>query len=555
MGKPKGILRFAIMVNGPFLTKWQYNSIKLLEESGIAKVVLLVNNASVGKTDNSLKQKLANYLNKNLLYKLSSRFIYKVPELGIAGIESMFQNIPVLNCHTLKKGKFSEFFSEGDISEINKFKLDFIIRYGFGIIKGEILNTAKYGVWSYHHGDENVFRGGPAGFWEIYKNSNLNGVVLQKLNNLIDAGVIINRRSYLTVKHSYSENLNKLLANNSDMPLQVCRQILNGDLSLFQKAHSKTKAPINRLPNNWQMVWFYVLLLRNRIIFHLTRLFKQEDWNLGIIHQKEQKPGIPELKDVIWLTVRKKPKYAADGFCFNSQNTNYIVFEDYDFRVRKGKISMLKLDKQGDIEEQSTVLSKPFHLAYPFLLKYNNAIYMIPETAENNTVELYKWDAQNEAFEFERVLLNIGGVDSSLVNYQSRWWLFCGIKGDLPNEKLHIFYSDNMGGPYTPHLLNPVKVDPRGSRPAGQFIVEKEELFRPAQCSQKWYGEKINWFRIKNLTPVLFEEELVGEMTALPEWEYNKGVHTFSQTSSLMLIDAKKRKSGWHAFVAALKNS
>ena len=40
----------------------------------------------------------------------------------------------------------------------------FMLRVGFNIIRGEILNVPKYGVWSFHHDDEVKYRGGPAGY-------------------------------------------------------------------------------------------------------------------------------------------------------------------------------------------------------------------------------------------------------------------------------------------------------------------------------------------------------------------------------------------------------
>ena len=63
-----------------------------------------------------------------------------------------------------KKGKYAELFLEEDIEKIKSKNLDFIIRFGFGILKGEILNAARWGIWSFHHGDEQKFRGGPPGF-------------------------------------------------------------------------------------------------------------------------------------------------------------------------------------------------------------------------------------------------------------------------------------------------------------------------------------------------------------------------------------------------------
>ena len=47
--------------------------------------------------------------------------------------------------------------------------LDVAIRFGFNVIRGGILDVARYGVWSYHHGDHREYRGSPAFFWEMYE--------------------------------------------------------------------------------------------------------------------------------------------------------------------------------------------------------------------------------------------------------------------------------------------------------------------------------------------------------------------------------------------------
>jgi hypothetical protein len=548
-------LQFGIMTHGMVLSSWQYECIKLLNESGIAKVVLIINDASVNSSKPSISSKFGNYFNKHALYKLSSRFLFKVPSFEHITVTDVLKKIDVLNCTTTKKGKFSEYFAADDIEQIKSRKLDFILRFGFNIIRGDILEVAKYGVWSFHHGNELEFRGGPAGFWEIFRNSKINGVILQKLNNLIDAGVIINRRSYQTVLHSYSEHLNKLLAQSTDMPLQVCNQIISGDESSFQKEHSTSNAPMNRLPNNWTMIKFHFLLFRNRIMFHIARLFKQEHWDIGIVkNSDEQLPISADFKNVNWFNLRRGSKYAADSFCFESNNSNYIVFEDYDYKTKKGIISLAKLNEDNMPIEVKPVLEKSFHLAYPFVFKHNQNIYLIPETAENDTVELYKWDTENEKFDFQQILINIPGVDTSIVLYKGRWWIFCGLKDDLPNEKLHIYYSDELTGEYKAHKLNPVKVDPAGSRPGGQFIIKNDVLYRPAQHSVAWYGEKIDWFKVVNLTPTSFNEEFIGDVKPHNMWEHNEGLHTFSQTSKIMVIDAKKRSSSWHAFLSSLGN-
>ena len=43
--------------------------------------------------------------------------------------------------------------------------------------KLKILNLNKYGILSFHHGDNRQYRGGPAGFWEVYERNNSSGFI------------------------------------------------------------------------------------------------------------------------------------------------------------------------------------------------------------------------------------------------------------------------------------------------------------------------------------------------------------------------------------------
>ena len=59
-------------------------------------------------------------------------------------------------------------FSEQDINAVKALDLDLMIRCGDGILRGDILSSSRFGVLSFHHGDNRVNRGGPPAFWEVY---------------------------------------------------------------------------------------------------------------------------------------------------------------------------------------------------------------------------------------------------------------------------------------------------------------------------------------------------------------------------------------------------
>src|SRR5271157_4197896 len=142
-------LRFGIFCNSLLLKKWQLKAIEYLLESGEAELVLLVVNAATTKKESLLK-KISSWVGKHFVYKLYQKFLYHPDSIKEIDLSKKFLNIPCLECTVNIQGKYSEYFSAEDITAIRGYKLDFMLRFGFNIIRGEILDVPKYGVWSFH---------------------------------------------------------------------------------------------------------------------------------------------------------------------------------------------------------------------------------------------------------------------------------------------------------------------------------------------------------------------------------------------------------------------
>ena len=107
-------------------------------------------------------------------------------------VHSLLAGARVIDVVPLRNGVVHR-FNEADIAAVKRDSLDVIVRFGFNSLSGEILSAARYGVWSYHHGDNNKYRGGPAGFWEMYERNPLTAAILQILSDDIDGGQVIYR--------------------------------------------------------------------------------------------------------------------------------------------------------------------------------------------------------------------------------------------------------------------------------------------------------------------------------------------------------------------------
>ena len=263
-------LRFGIMSFGTKFALWQAECIrKLLAAGGVQPSLLIVDRRSNAvTTPNPLRARVGNLLRADKkLWVLYERLRVERRTKAIQQVDLTddLKSVPQLHCEVIRKGKFSEYFKAEDIAAIRACDLDFIVRFAFGIIRGEILEAARYGVWSFHHGDEERYRGGPYAFWEIYQGDPRTGVVLQRLTDRLDGGIILKKQLFETVNYSYPANRDRVLLSATQWPAEVCRDLQRGEAAYFDSAPSKTSAPVTVAPTDRQMIVFSVRILANAL--------------------------------------------------------------------------------------------------------------------------------------------------------------------------------------------------------------------------------------------------------------------------------------------------
>lgn len=541
-------LRMAVMCSGYAFEAWQAQCLRQVLELDFVEPVLLVRDARTYSRPSFL-EKVISYPYRSFLYRFHKRFFLKAESMKIVDMEPELAHVPVLDCVPVIKGKFSEHFTREDIERIKGYQPDFILRFGFNIIRGEILECATYGVWSYHHSDEQKYRGGPAGWWEIWKNDDVTGAILQRLNHRLDAGIILKKGWFRTIKKSYSANVDQLLFDSSEWVKQVCIDIRNGNVGYFNSAPIVTSAPIYKYPLNWQFVTGCLKKLGHALAFHWEELFRAEQWNIAVVRQPigtVALGGITTAAD--WLPPYTGEGYHADPFGYDDGEKRVILFECYDYKLRRAVVAPEGLGNAGP------AIKEGYHLSYPFTIHHAGEIYCIPETFENRTVNLYKLNRKSNQWEFQKYLLqDRDAIDSTLIFHNKKWWLFCTLQEQGANTKLFIYHSDDFDGPYIPHLNNPVKTDIRSARPAGTPFTLNEKLYRPSQDCSSTYGARVVINEIIKLDEISFEEKAINTIAPLSSWEFNKGLHTISAFGNVTLIDGKKYMFSWSNFRNVLR--
>jgi hypothetical protein len=537
-GNSKPKLRFGIMCNGYAFQQWQADCIQQLMAAENIEPVLLIRDDTPSVKPTFLK-KLARYPYSLFFYRVYNRFFFKPNVRRVVDLENELKNLPIVSCAPTKKGH-SEYFSTEEITQIKEHQLDFILRFAFNIIRGEILESAIHGVWSFHNDDEQLYRGGPAGFWEIYRNDPVNGAILQRLTNKLDAGIILKKGYLPTIKHSYKAHFDQLLDEAKNWPLLVCNDIQNSLADYFKGPASTTNARIYLKPRNLAMTAFWFKMIRNKLRFHYQELFKAEDWNVGVIERpiSDFLEQDAQQFQIDWFPKKGKRTYFADPFAVETAEGIDVLFEEYDYKNALGKISVKKYEKTES--NHSVAYEIDSHLSYPYIVKNQNITYCIPENALSDKISIHKYSHTNQKLENEHVILDkIAGVDPTIFQHENRWWLFITKKAKS-NTHLYVYYSDQLDGSYLPHLMNPVKMDIRNTRPAGTPFTHNNALYRPAQDCSTTYGARIIINKITHLSPSEFKEEEVKSIEPYTNSRYKKGIHTIAAAGNYTVIDGKR---------------
>jgi len=271
-----------------------------------------------------------------------------------------------------------------------------------------------------------------------------------------------------------------------------------------------------------------------------NNLFRIEEWNIGVIYDPISvflEPGV--TSKIHWFPPPERGKLFADPFVVTKDKRAYILCEEFDYRSGKGRIVSFDLSK--GIPRPEVALELPVHASYPYLLEYDGEIYCVPETSQAREIGLYRaQDFPNKWTKAGTLLSDFAGVDPTVFQYEGRWWLACANRDDGQWEKLFLWHSEDLSGPWISHRMSPVKTDIHSSRPAGTPFMHKGSLYRPAQDCSRTYGGRIKLNRIVVLTPTQFKEQEVLTIEPQGTEPYPEGMHTISSAGGIVAIDGKR---------------
>jgi hypothetical protein len=445
---------------------------------------------------------------------------------------------------------------EGAASAWRERILDLGLDVAFAL--GEVDDTAleglaRCGVWRYCFGEDQDIREPFAGVREVTSGAPVmaSGIRIHRGAGLSD------RLAYQswsrTFPFSFARSREGLLPKTAEFITRTLRDLhASGPTWLEQSTTPARDVPEQGFPGSVSLIRDLSrvgLRVAQRTLEKSTTVGQ---WMLAYRFGEGLDSRLPGNDDPLHGYVRLQPprdRFWADPFAITRNGRHWIFFEELPFAAGRAHISAVEVKADGSTSAPMRVLERDYHLSYPFLIEDEGELYMIPETAHNHTVEIYRCIDFPGEWKLERVMMkDVWCADATIHRARDRYWMFAtlGAEGGEVNEELHVFSAERLLGDWKPHRRNPVKSDVRNARPAGKLFTAGGQLYRPAQICAPIYGSGIAINRVTRLDDFEYTEQ--EERRILPAGRGGLlGIHTINRAGALSVTDAFLRRSRFRA--------
>lgn len=244
--------------------------------------------------------------------------------------------------------------------------------------------------------------------------------------------------------------------------------------------------------------------------------------------------------------------YYADPFITQRDGRLWLFLEEFVYPRDRGFLTVVGLDDRLNVTSTEPIEFLPgyaaldCHASFPCIFELDGESYMIPETYQRGSIDLYVCDAWPSRWRLRRRLrFGVDAADSMVIREGGLWYLITSVQGSAPNRHLEIHYTDDLlSGHFTPHPINEQNVYGSNANGTGRnagYIGRQPDgtLIRLMQDSPNHYGEGVRPMRITALTPTEFREEPATSIDFLPGIIPGFSTHHATRTGDILAFDTR----------------
>ena len=249
---------------------------------------------------------------------------------------------------------------------------------------------------------------------------------------------------------------------------------------------------------------------------------------------------------------RSEGYWYADPLTFKYDDEWYLFTEAYDQEKCIGRIAVSLIGRNGSVSTPKVIISEDYHMSFPFVFDWRGGIYMIPETSDNNTINLYRcvhfpfdWKLEAQFHTSKPV------VDTIVVEKNDEKLKLLGsvINEENPFYVSYQRYSIEIDGDMFSFKegICPINWNLKDRNAGKPFPLGEICVIPTQESSQTDYGKQINFRKLgddlipEDTTIVTLHTGNVHFGSSIKE-ENVIGVHTYSQTDDFELVDLRYYK-------------
>lgn len=547
-------VKIVLLIDDFLMPAWQVRIIETISRMDHVEVGLVVKKrrqAELGRGTANVNR--PNYPVDKFLFdtwKKVDRCIFRIEADALRLIDAshLVDNVHVIEMHP-SADQNGKWLNERDIDEIDAYQPTLFIQLGCPEVVAEILEIAPCGVWKLRLGDYRLYGLDNEGIWEVLFNQRTTKTSLSMCvaRDNSPTQIEIYESWSGTYPFSFYRNINHCYWKGARFFPRMLRRLTHSGESAFLSEFTPERIKKELLgdgltenPRQVPSIRPLATLLWKLTAAALSRILYREQWIL--LYCNAAAKMLPDPAQGFKRLVPPKDRFWADPCAIQYCGRTAVFIEEWEYKKTMAHISAIEFDSIGNpILPPVKVLEKPYHLSYPFVFEDGGELYMIPETHENKTVEIYRCIRFPNEWQFVMNLLEgLVAVDTTVWHHKGRYWLFMNVienDGESTTDELFLYSSDKLlTTDWRPHPCNPIVSDVRRARPAGRIFEYHGQWYRPSQDSSGGYGKAISVNRIDTIDEADYCETPISRLEAKWDKEVFR-THTLTRAGNLFYFD------------------
>lgn len=261
-------------------------------------------------------------------------------------------------------------------------------------------------------------------------------------------------------------------------------------------------------------------------------------WNIGFIEEGLSDTLTNKKPKIHWVKKCINDRWFADPFILDVTDSEIIILaEEFCYNVHRGRIARLVIDRKT-YEEKSfeIILELPTHLSFPFIIRKNGKIYLMPENSASGCSTVYEYNDANRKVTPLHHIAEEPFADATIFELDGQSYLCTTMLPDSNSKSIKIYTLDKDDLKVVERVAT-VEFPIVCGRNAGEVFSVDGQFYRPAQDCTKCYGHGVilQKMTIKEGKWVFEDVNRFYPNT----FKYNQGLHTFNNYKGLIVIDAR----------------